>query len=1047
MVLNRYYRIHPCRFMGINAVGKNALPLVTRSIGGPGRYVHATFACLLLVIFCFSRMAWSVEPPHLVAPLSSQTPYRLQLSQLEHHAYLSRDGAPSNASWIAQTPDGFLWIATQNGLYRFDGVRFDKSVTRLLPNTNIFSLYAESNGDLWIGYTFGGMSVLHDGKVSNIPSSALPGGSVIGFARTKNGTLWIATTRGVAWQKGDHWETIGSAQGYPGHQPQAFGKVNGEIYLIDTDDAYVLDEHSNQWSSVDFLQAKHDLIGLPAGIALAKNYPYWASLRDPSGALWFTREDQEGITRAHWSDGNNSSSTEEHFDRHDGLTGQFALMYFMDRESNVWVATDGGIDRFSVGKFTPVHFTSNVPNEVTNITIAADTHDGIWVGSLREYGLYLKDDQDPVRIAGFGLGADCSTVDSHGAVWMPGRDDVETYDGSHVKHVPPPPGTLIDLDGGRYLQGCQGIAEDAAGDIWISIVKVGVFRLSNGTWILNGGLKALPGGAAIRVMGDESGRIWLTYPGNRIAVVDHDHVTLYTSSNGLNVGNVLGLYVRGSHVWAAGDKGVAHLSSSGAFENLIGKGDNSFRGASGVVETPAGELWLNGPDGVYRISANELATWLKQPGYAPSYELFTQADGINGAPLPIRPGPTMIQSTDGRIWVATKQNLSWINPAHIRRNTIAPDVTINTLTSANSSWPASSVPSLPPSARNIQIAYTAPALSMPERVHFRYRLKEVDGDWQDDDGRREAFYTNMQPGNYHFEVLAFNEDGIASPRPATLNFTIMPTFYQTAWFKALLACVVILALWLIYVLRLQFVERRYRLLMIERLAERERIARDLHDTLLQGMQGVLLQVELLSNSRDLSDTQRLRITKIEEKMRAALIEGRDAISALRQGEPDHADLTEKLRAISNDAAIHSDARFSVRVEGEARPLCAASCEEMIAIVRESVINAFKHAQAEWIVVSVNYTDKAFTVDITDNGIGITEQKIQDKQKEGHWGIAGMRERAAKLGGQLTIRRANPRGTMVELILPWEAMEATRVSIKSRRHFGDREDGHAHRRED
>jgi nitrate/nitrite-specific signal transduction histidine kinase len=120
---------------------------------------------------------------------------------------------------------------------------------------------------------------------------------------------------------------------------------------------------------------------------------------------------------------------------------------------------------------------------------------------------------------------------------------------------------------------------------------------------------------------------------------------------------------------------------------------------------------------------------------------------------------------------------------------------------------------------------------------------------------------------------------------------------------------------------------------------------------------------------------------------------------------------------------------------------------MIAIVRESVINAFKHAQAEWIVVSVNYTDKAFTVDITDNGIGITEQKIQDKQKEGHWGIAGMRERAAKLGGQLTIRRANPRGTMVELILPWEAMEATRVSIKSRRHFGDREDGHAPRRED
>ncbi|RUL62265.1 hypothetical protein EKH79_15400 [Dyella dinghuensis] len=1025
--------------MGINAVGKNALLLVARLAGTRERYVHASFACLLLTVLFFSPKAWCVEPPHIVAPLSPQTPYRLQLSQLQHRAYLSRDGAPSNATWIAQTPDGFLWIATQNGLYRFDGVRFDKSVTRLLPSTNVFSLYAESNGDLWIGYTFGGISLLHDGKVSNTPATVLPGGSVIGFARTRNGTLWIATTRGVARQKDDHWETVGSAQGYPGRQPQAFGDVNGKLYLIDTDTAYVLNEHSNQWQPVDFLQAKHDLIGLPAGVALTKNYPYWASLRDPSGALWFTREDQEGVTRARWSDGNNAPPNEERFDRSNGLTGQFALIYFMDRESNVWVATDGGIDRFSIGKFTPVHFPNKFPNEVTNVTIAADTHGGLWVGSLREYGLYLKDDQDPVRIAGFGLGADCSMVDSHGAVWMPGRDDVETYDGSHVTHVPPPPGTLIDLAGGRYLQGCQGIAEDAAGDIWMSIVKVGVFKLSNGTWTLNGGLKALPSGAAIRVMGDESGHIWLTYPGSRIAVVDRTQVTLYDSSNGLNVGNVLGLQVRGGHVWATGDKGVAHLFPSGAFKNLIGKGDNAFRSASGVVQTQAGELWLNGPDGVYRINASEMAMWLKQPNYTPSFELFTQADGINGAPLPIRPGPTMVESTDGRIWVATKQNLSWIDPAHIRRNAIAPNVTISMLASGNSNWPASSVPSLPPSTRNIQIAYTAPALSMPERVHFRYRLKEVDGDWQDDAGRREAFYTNMQPGSYHFEVVAFNEDGVASPQPATLNFTIMPAFYQTMWFKALIAGVVVLALWMIYLLRLGLIERRYRLLMIERLAERERIARDLHDTLLQGMQGVLLQVEMLSNSQDLSDTQRLRITKIEEKMRAALIEGRDAISALRHGEPDHAHLIEKLKTIGNDAAIHSDARFSVRVEGEARPLRAESCEEMIAIVREAVINAFKHAQAEWIVVSVNYTEKALTVDITDNGIGITEQQIQDKQKEGHWGIAGMRERAAKLDGQLTIRRAHPRGTMVELILPWHAMEAARASIKSRRHFSGRDE--------
>ncbi|WP_158543268.1 sensor histidine kinase [Dyella psychrodurans] len=1025
--------------MGMHAIGTEALSTPRRWVVGRIRSLRSSFACLLVLGLCLPPAAMPVESAHVVVPLSSQTPFRLQLSQLQHRAFSSRDGAPSSSQAIVQTPDGFLWFGTQNGLYRFDGVRFDKSVTRLLPTPNILSLYAEPNGDLWIGYTFGGISVLHGGKVSNTPASALPGGSVVGFARASDGTLWAATTRGLAWQEGDRWERAGAAQGYPDQHPQWLGTIHGEIYLFDVDDAYVLDQQQHRWRAVDLLQAQHDLIGLPANVALAKTNPYWASLRDPSGALWYTRADQEGITRVRWSDGSASPTSEEHFDQRDGLTGQFALVYFMGRESNVWVATEGGVDRFTVGKFTPVRF----PNSMTNLTLAADKKGGLWVGSLRENGLYIQGDHDPVRVAGFGLGADCSTVDSHGVVWMSGSNDLETYDGSRVVHVAPPPGTLIDNHGEQVLQACQGIANDAAGDMWVSIVKVGVFRLSKGSWSLNGGLKALPDGPAIRVLGDESGRIWLTYPGSRIAVVDHDRVTLYDNRNGLNIGNVLSLYVRGTHAWAAGDRGVAYLTPSGIFASLVGKGDDTFQSVTGIVETRTGELWLNAPDGVYRISAEELAKWLKQPAYQPGYELFTQTDGINGVPLPVRPGPTMIESADGRIWVATKQNLSWIDPAHIRRNAIAPNVFISTVTSANASWPATPSPRLPPGTHNIHIAYTVPLLSMPERVHFRYRLKGVDEDWQDDGGRREAFYTNLQPGRYRFEVTALNEDGVASVQPTVLNFTIAPAFYQTLWFKAFVACVALLILCLIYMLRVRFVERRYQLLMVERHSERERIARDLHDTLLQGMQGILLQVEMLSTSPDLSDAQRLRITRIEEKMRSSLIEGRDAISALRQADSDHADLIEKLKAIGSDASTYSDTHFSINVEGEARPLCGMRCDEMIAIVRESVINAFKHAQAEWVLVSVSYADDALIVDVTDNGVGITEKTIHDKQKEGHWGIAGMRERAAKLGGRLTIRPAHPRGTTIELVLPWQTIQATRAFIRKRWHFGDHDDDHTH----
>jgi len=204
----------------------------------------------------------------------------------------------------------------------------------------------------------------------------------------------------------------------------------------------------------------------------------------------------------------------------------------------------------------------------------------------------------------------------------------------------------------------------------------------------------------------------------------------------------------------------------------------------------------------------------------------------------------MVEGPDGRIWVATKQDLSWIDPSHIRYNKVAPTITISGFTANGKSWPLSSIPILPPLTRNLRIDYTAPALSMPERVHFRYYLQGVDNDWQEAGGRREAFYTNIPPGTYHFQVLAINEDGVTSVAPSSFIFKVDPAFYQTVWFKSLLVGLAALGVWCLYALRVSFIARRYSLLLHERSAERERIARDLHDTLLQGMQGILLQVEL-----------------------------------------------------------------------------------------------------------------------------------------------------------------------------------------------------------
>ena len=593
-------------------------------------------ACLALAAIGVPSIAWSVEPPHIVVPLATQSPYRFGLTQFQHRAYLSRDGAPANAQTMVQTPDGFLWLGTPNGLIRFDGVHFDRSPTDLLPKPSVSELFAEADGDLWIGYTFGGISILHQGNVSNVPEELLPGGSVLGFARTMDGSLWVATTRGIARQRNGHWEKVARpGDGDPGHEPLWLGRISGRLYLFEAHAAFVVDEKTGQLLATDFAKARHDRLGLPASTPWNESHNlYWASLRDPSGALWVTREDREGITRVRWTNNKEAIASEEHFGKAEGLSGEIGLAYFMDREANVWVATEQGIDRFSVSKFIPVIF----PGRMSDLTMAADHAGGLWVGSLRENALHLKGDMPAVRIEGMGPGSDCSMVDRKDDVWMVGYADLEVYDGVRVKHIPPPPGTLKTDHGQQVLQPCQNLAEDAAGNIWFSAAKVGVFRRSGGTWQLNGGFKDLPSGPAIRVIADAQGRIWLGYPSNRIVMIDHDQVTHYGRDDGLAIGNVLSLYIQGAHVWAAGDVGIAYLGPNNKFVASKAEGGNALRSISGIVETTGGDLWLNSMDGVYRFAAGEIEALLREPGYQPSYELFTQDDGINGQPSRFGPG-------------------------------------------------------------------------------------------------------------------------------------------------------------------------------------------------------------------------------------------------------------------------------------------------------------------------------------------------------------------------------------------------------------------------
>jgi signal transduction histidine kinase len=324
-----------------------------------------------------------------------------------------------------------------------------------------------------------------------------------------------------------------------------------------------------------------------------------------------------------------------------------------------------------------------------------------------------------------------------------------------------------------------------------------------------------------------------------------------------------------------------------------------------------------------------------------------------------------------------------------------------------------SFPKLKPGVQVIRFAYTAPSLSMPEKVVFRYRLDGVDRTWESADSRRQASYTNLAPGSYTFRVMAANEDGIWSKQEAVSRFVITPHFYQTVWFKLLMAVVALLIVWLLFLLRLRQLHQRLRL----RMAEREELSRELHDTLLQGIGSVGLHMQLWAEDSQLTDNLRREIAKMSQYVGEMMIEGRDRISSLRATDGRGGDLIADIQALTGPYTSLKETTLTVRYEGTPRALSADVARGVVDINREGVRNAFTHAAASAIEVVICYDDRSFTTRVVDNGKGIPSDILAAGARPGHWGVAGMFERSKKIGAALAITKRDEGGTALSLVVP------------------------------
>ncbi|HEY4305373.1 MAG TPA: two-component regulator propeller domain-containing protein [Gemmatimonadaceae bacterium] len=997
-------------------------------VDGPGGRKRPSSWRRILAIVCASVITGTTAPAQHSAR---------NLAELEHTAFTQRNGAPGQVAALAQTVDGYLWLGTSAGLYRFDGVTFelfagprDQMVTR----SDIATLMALPDGSLWIGGRIGGASVLSNGRLTTYAANeGLPVGTVFAFARDSAGVLWAATNSGAARFDGQRWTRVGAEVGLRGSSARmifsdhrgdlwiamdsgVFRRARGERRFTKRDNADLYSVQSivespdgslwggvNGGTAVQLSGAQGNAPRKPQPVGLGD---VGALLVAHDGMLWAALEG--GVARVALTVAGAPSSAApapQIFSHTLGLSGSQVLTLLEDREHDVWVGTDGGIDRFRVTRLTPVvfHWGWVFPDIIGG---EPNAERGLLIAGGRSLLRIRPESVSQVSKISEPLSAGYRAPD--GAVWVGARRGLWRVVNDVAQRIEVP----------RDAVGSSVASIAVSGDetLWLSVVRHGVYlRRRDGVWS-RFDTSATPR-PAMTIVPDGSHRMWLGYPNSEVTIADGANVREYSRTDGLDVGNVLAIVPHGERVWIGGSAGVMRFAN-GRFAALVGVDGDRFRGVSGIVERRNGELWLNGADGISRISPDEAQAFVRDSTHHVRYERFDYHDGLQGIAPQLYPVPSLYEDATGELWFATESSLSHLNPARMPRNELAPPVRVRSLRAGDSTYDVSGTIALPPRTTTIEIRYTALSFVVPERVRFRYQLVGSDTGWQDVGSRREAFYTNLRPGSYRFRVIASNDDGVWNERGDEVAFRIRPTFTQTGWFKLLCWILGAGVIYLLYLLRVRMVAAQIRARFEGTLEERSRIARELHDTLLQGFAGITLHLHgILRSVDDPPDRARAVLARVVEHADAALREARLMVWDMNSPELESSTLAEALEEAARRAVAASPISLALAVRGEERRLARTVEVTALRVGTEAVSNAVKHAGAQSIEVMLEYGGQTLTLSVYDDGRGLSETSIQAAARSGHLGIAGMRERALRAGGTIDIRSTTGAGTAIRLALP------------------------------
>ncbi|WP_229262560.1 sensor histidine kinase [Duganella radicis] len=968
----------------------------------------------------------------LSAQLTTATAAMPLLSDYNHKAWSVLDGAPVDVMKFAQTSDGWLWMATPAGLWRYDGVRFervDSVYGHPLKSNILIGLAATADGALLVGYQLGGVSVFRKGYTRTFSEAdGLPGGIVFHLEPAPDGSVWIGARGGLArlLPAGDRIERLGGDVGLPKKGVfQILLAGDGTQWIATMESIYYRRPGETAFHQAWPRTLLYAMAEAPDGAIWAcdprRNYyrvqttrPAHPGLPAPAFRGRGLRFDRDGVMWVLQNEGLERrldlgpSSPAQRLTPQNGLSGTTPGAIFQDREGNLWLGTATGVDRLRPNRLKPV--TPELQLEGPAILPGPDG--STWVGDIWN-GLRSVDGNGVSRhIASGQIGATHWSAD--GVFWY-------AWNNQLLRRAADGTVTAFPLPEGFQNRLAHAIQSTRDGAVWVSFHGGGLFRMNKGVWTRDGGLAGLPREMTSSMTTDTQGAIWMAHADNSITLLSENEqggptLRRLDGGNGLGAGIVMQLYRDGNDIWVGGERGV-FLYRDGRFQQLRGRNEETFRGVSGIVRLPDGELWLNGADGIYRVGAGALAAWRQDGRAAVDFERFDALDGLRGHAQQIPSNPSLLRTRDGHLWFTTDYTVAQIDPSHVRRNPLPPPVYLRSVEAGDQRFQVDDVRQLelPKGSKQFSVSFTALSLSIPERVRFRYRLLGLDDRWEEPHGRREAYYTNLPPGNYRFEVIAANEDGVWNTQGAALDIRIPPTFVQTPWFIVLLALGALLLVWGAYLLRVRVITRRMRDTFLTRMAERSRIARALHDTLLQSVQGLILSFQMYANKYAPGSQDRVRLEKTLEMAEQLLVDGRDQIMDLRAASsPD--DLGPGLAQFGQWLAEHGRHTFSVQVRGTPVRLRPDVHEEVYAIAREALYNASRYSEAKNIRLELAYSPRQFSLSVRDDGRGLDDHTLNAGQRPGHWGLVGMRERAGCIAAKLAIVSRPAQGTEVSLVL-------------------------------